>query len=169
MFAGTGPRTQQLRDASAGTITFPQGNRIKRTVLPQSLVQHQQENGQEKEIQQSDTFVADLPRGSYEARVCWPASEPASFDILYDSHAGLIHVTYSADFYSQNEQINKSPLPVNYEIIVEKLVWFGSVPKTVADIIKSVAAAAVVGYYLTNWILGGWFVLPDNNQNTNAN
>lgn len=143
--AGRGPRTPQLRSASAGSIT-PEENRIKRTVHPLA-------HG----VPTEEFFIADLPPGTYEARVCWPASEPTAFDMQYDSHLSTIQVSYKTDFYSQYREINESPLAVNYELIVERLVWFGLVPKTVADIIKSVAAAAVVGYYLTQWVLSTWF------------
>lgn len=82
----------------------------------------------------------------YEVRVCWPASFPTRFDLYFTQNfnngSGIITVVATPDYYSNYRELMESPLPGQFEIIINK-VYFNALPK---DILGTVGLVVVAGF-----------------------
>lgn len=83
----------------------------------------------------------------YEVRVCWPASMPTEFDMEYVE--GYIRIGYKTQYFSHMTDLMDHPLPVQFEVVLNRLVY-GALP---SDIVDTIGLAVVGGlfafYYLS--------------------
>lgn len=86
-------------------------------------------------------WVNGIPGRSYEARVCWAASDPLEFKMEYLENLGLIKVSHSPDYYSHIPSLMVQPLPAKYDIVLNPIL-FGALP---SDIMATIAQIVVCG------------------------
>jgi hypothetical protein len=84
---------------------------------------------------------------SYEVRVCWPASQPTKFDLVYDPETQSVGISSSADYYSNIPDLMEHPRPVQYDVVLNRLL-FGVIPTDIADTIGLVLVGCIAGYFL---------------------
>ncbi|KAG5366796.1 hypothetical protein CJU89_1239 [Yarrowia sp. B02] len=77
----------------------------------------------------------------YEVRVCWPASYPLEFDMVFDPKTNAVKVTYVSDYVSSDDDLNYLPLDAEYQVVLNKVV-LGALPE---DIFGAVILAVVGG------------------------
>jgi hypothetical protein len=81
---------------------------------------------------------------SYEVRVCWPASMPTSFDLEY--HQGNLRIGYKTDYYSHLPELMDNPLPIEFEIVLNRLV-LNALPRDIVETIGLTVVGGSLAYY----------------------
>ncbi|ODQ63802.1 hypothetical protein NADFUDRAFT_83922 [Nadsonia fulvescens var. elongata DSM 6958] len=123
--------------SSALTVT-PESSRVAITIEPQFTPQ-------DKQIQ-----LSGFASGSYELRVCWPASSPLVFRLRFDATSQQLLLTYTADYYSHIQSLQKTPLPATIDIIVDE-VWFG-LPRDLLAVVAMAVGGGIGSYFASSWI-----------------
>lgn len=89
----------------------------------------------------------------YEVRVCWPASFPTRFNLYFTQNfnngSGIITVVATPDYYSNYRELMESPLPGQFEVIINK-VYFNALPKDILGAVGLVAVAGFVAFLFSN-------------------
>lgn len=95
---------------------------------------------------ESVTWIAldGIDGGSYEVRVCWPASSPSCFNLDYEK--GYLRISYKTDYYSHLNELMDNPLPVQCEIILNRLV-LNALPRDIVETIGLTIVGGVLAYY----------------------
>lgn len=97
-------------------------------------------------------IATDQGAAPLEARVCWPASQPTDFTLIYEK--GHVGVKYAAEFYSVDKELMKRPRDITIDVVLNK-VTFGlpsDIIQTIALLPLGIAAGTLLGRYLFEYI-----------------
>lgn len=97
-------------------------------------------------------IALDQGTGPLEARVCWAASQPTDFSLIYEK--GHVGVKYAADFYSTNKELMQNPRDITIDVVLNKVTLGlpSDIVQTIALLPLGAAAGTLLGRYLFEYI-----------------
>lgn len=95
-------------------------------------------------------IISGIPGRTYEARICWAASDPLKFSMEYLADSGILKVSYEPEYYSHLPELQKQPLPAKYDVVLNPIL-FGALP---SDILMTIVQVVVggIGAYLVSGV-----------------